>query len=86
MSDLPQAQQVLVIDAAGAEAIRRSASCLIHNRQSSNYLGVTEEGWQFRCREGHLFTAAPDPKAPKSKEEIEKWLMRQRQQRLKALN
>ena len=79
------ALQSLIVNAAGKEIIRRTAICERHQEQTSNFLGPTHNGWEFRCRKGHLFYADPDPHAPKTKEGIEAWTLKQRSQRLKTL-
>lgn len=78
------AKQVLVFNVRGQEIVRRSAMCPIHTCQVSDFNGVTSEGWVFHCREkgGHKFLAKPDPQAPKTREETEEWLRKQRQRRL----
>ena len=82
------ASQRLVVNASGSEIIRRTAMCPTHTRLSSDFLGVTEEGWRFRCREkgGHDFLALPDPRAPKDMASVTKWMVAQRQERLKVMN
>lgn len=54
----------------GKEAIR-TAYCQEHSRPTTNFLGVNEHGWIFRCsftnegrKEAHSFLARPDPTSP----------------------
>jgi hypothetical protein len=80
------ARQSLVVNPSGAEIIRRTAICPTHTRQSSQYLGATEQGWAFRCREGHDFYARPDSSAPKTADEVAAWVEKQRQVRLREVS
>ena len=81
------ATQELTIDAKGREKVRRWAVCPVHNQRSSNYVGVSTEGWLFRCSENtghyaHDFKARPPKNAPTSWAEVQAWMNAQRQARL----
>ena len=78
-----KAVQKLIVRPGGREDIRRTAECPVHERASSQFIGVIHEGWQFRCQDGHLFVAKPDPRAPGNSEgEISKWYEKQRASRI----
>lgn len=85
MSEYPQALQIYNPRTGQA---RRSATCPVHAKRTSEFRGVQEslDGerhyWVFRCegRAGHIFLATPDPTAPHdgSREEAEAWLEQHR--------
>ena len=63
--------------------VRRYSFCPEHASRSSDFLGVGEDGWLFRCKEteghlGHTFVAKADPDAPRTPEEATRWLMLQK--------
>ena len=59
--------------------VRRYSFCPEHASRSSDFLGVGEDGWLFRCKDfEHTFAATPDPNAPRTPEEATRWLMLQK--------
>jgi hypothetical protein len=60
--------------------ITREAECPEGHGMCSMFLGVTANGWLFRCKKphssAHLFNAEPDKTAPTNQEGVEKWRKR----------
>lgn len=76
-------QELAVLPSSGKEVIRRWALCPQHKRLTSDYLGVSNDMWAFRCKSSlHLFHALPDRTAPKNSAEVDAWLEKQRQARI----
>ncbi len=85
---LPQATQSLT----KTGITRRTATCPLHKKQSSEYMGVSfsESGadvWKFRCtaltqkgvKADHIFVARADPHAPRTPMEAIRWVNEQKQ-------
>jgi len=71
------AKQSVKHNKTGWDVIRTS-TCEVHNQESNHFLGVTTEGWLFRCKEtkihsGHTFASHPDMNAPQDAEGAAKW-------------
>ncbi len=84
---LPQATQSLT-----KTGTRRTATCPLHKKQSSEYMGVSfstsgADVWKFRCtaltqkgvKADHIFVARADPSAPRTIEESLAWVLAQKQ-------
>ena len=82
------ASMSLQVTATGKEVVRKRAMCPTHQRLTSDYVGATDEGWLFRCREkgGHDYLALHDPRAPKTQAQVEAWFIKQRQERMRVAN
>lgn len=64
------------------DQVTRQAFCPRHEKVSSQFIGPVEEGWKFRCREGHDFVVKPDKYAPKTVEETVTWIADQKMARI----
>ena len=81
-TNLPQAHQELT----PLDKTIRYVICPKHKTRTSHFLGVTQEGWAFRClKTDHRIIALPDPSAPKDYKDVAKWLQARREARLAAL-
>jgi len=74
---LKYAKQSTRHNKTGWDVIRTSA-CEVHNQGSTDFLGVTTEGWLFRCKEtkihpAHTFASHPDMNVPQGAESAAKW-------------
>jgi hypothetical protein len=80
--------QQLYTNAKGKNSIRRYAYCSdFRHGRTSDFLGVSAEGWKFRCKwDGHVFHVLPDPTAPTSAEGVEAWEKAQMQKRVDQLS
>ncbi len=85
---IPQATQSLT----KTGLVRRSATCPLHKKQSSEYMGMSfsksgADVWTFRCsaltqkgvKADHIFAARADPHAPKTTEGAMDWVLAQKQ-------
>ncbi len=73
--------------------IRRTAVCPLHDKQSSEYMGMSfsksgADVWTFRCsaltqkgvKADHLFAARADPTAPKNALDAAAWMLQAKAQ------
>lgn len=82
------------LDRSGKSLIRY-AYCPVHSQRSSRFRQAIQPDfdgklhWLFRCGDkdfGHLFPATQPSGAPKTKEEIDKWVERLMQAKLREMS